>query len=50
MWNASAPPNLYTDLPLQPPDFRIGKVNEIASELDQDVVHYRLVQKKNTKE
>ena len=44
--SASPSENLYPDLPQQPPDFRMGKVNEIASELAKEVVRYRLVRKK----
>ena len=35
--------NLYPNLTQRPQDFRIGKVNQIASALAQEVVHYRLV-------
>ena len=37
--------SLYPVLP-QEHTFRMGKVNEIASALAQEVVHYRLVRKK----
>ena len=50
---ASAPPSeveTQTLYPVLPADmqhaFCMGKVNEIASTLAQEVVHYRLVQKK----
>ena len=49
----SAPPSEVETQSLYPvlqPDtqhtFRMGKVNEIASALAQEVVHYRLVRKK----
>lgn len=43
----SAPPEepLYPQLPSQPENFRLQRINEIANTLDKEVNHYRLVAK-----
>ena len=40
---------LYPSLPAQPDNFRLQKINEIATTLNHEVEHYRLVAKKYKK-
>jgi len=37
---------LYPQLPSQPENFRLQRINEMANTLDKEVNHYRLVAKK----